>query len=108
MKIIILAGGFGTRISEETGDKPKPMVLIDGKPMLWHIMSIYRKQGFNDFIIATVLNVPLLFARSISYCFIFVSLLIFQLRVTSLFLRSALKESNLTGSVEQPAALVET
>ena len=53
MKIIILAGGFGTRISEETGDKPKPMVLIDGKPMLWHIMSIYRKQGFNDFIIAT-------------------------------------------------------
>jgi glucose-1-phosphate cytidylyltransferase len=53
MKVIILAGGLGTRISEETADKPKPMVLIAGKPMLWHIMSIFAKQGFNDFILAT-------------------------------------------------------
>ena len=53
MKVIILAGGLGTRISEETADKPKPMVLIAGKPMLWHIMSIFAKQGFNDFIVAT-------------------------------------------------------
>ena len=53
MKVIILAGGLGTRISEETADKPKPMVLIAGKPMLWHIMSIFAKQGFNEFIVAT-------------------------------------------------------
>ncbi len=53
MKVVILAGGLGTRISEETADKPKPMVAIDGKPILWHIMSIYAQQGLNDFVIAT-------------------------------------------------------
>jgi glucose-1-phosphate cytidylyltransferase len=53
MKVIILAGGLGTRISEETSDKPKPMVLINGTPILWHIMNIFAVQGFNDFIIAT-------------------------------------------------------
>lgn len=53
MKVIILAGGLGTRISEETTDKPKPMVKVDGKPILWHIMNIYAKQGLNDFVIAT-------------------------------------------------------
>lgn len=53
MKAIILAGGLGTRISEETVDKPKPMVSIAGKPMLWHIMSIFAKQGVTDFLIAT-------------------------------------------------------
>ena len=53
MKTIILAGGLGTRIAEETESKPKPMVLIKGKPMLWHIMSIFAKQGHNEFIIAT-------------------------------------------------------
>lgn len=53
MKAIILAGGLGTRISEETADKPKPMVEIAGKPMLWHIMSIFAKQGITDFLIAT-------------------------------------------------------
>jgi glucose-1-phosphate cytidylyltransferase len=53
MKAIILAGGLGTRISEETADKPKPMVEIAGKPMLWHIMSIFAKQGVTDFLIAT-------------------------------------------------------
>ena len=52
MKVIILAGGLGTRISEETTDKPKPMVLLDDKPILWHIMSIFAKQGHTDFIIA--------------------------------------------------------
>ena len=51
MKVFILAGGLGTRISEETSDKPKPMVLVNGKPMLWHVMSIYASQGFSDFII---------------------------------------------------------
>ena len=53
MKVIILAGGLGSRISEETGDKPKPMVLLDDKPIIWHVMNIYAQQGFFDFMIAT-------------------------------------------------------
>ena len=53
MKAIILAGGLGTRISEETSDKPKPMVEISGKPMLWHIMNIFAHQGILEFVIAT-------------------------------------------------------
>lgn len=52
IKTIILAGGLGTRISEETINKPKPMVLIDDKPILWHIMHIYGTQGFTDFVIS--------------------------------------------------------
>ena len=51
MKVVILAGGLGTRISEETVVKPKPMVEIGPEPILWHIMKIYSSQGFNDFII---------------------------------------------------------
>jgi len=51
MKAIILAGGFGTRISEETDLKPKPMVEIGGKPILWHIMKQYSAHGVNDFVI---------------------------------------------------------
>jgi glucose-1-phosphate cytidylyltransferase len=51
MKAVILAGGFGTRLSEETGVKPKPMVEIGDKPILWHIMKIYSYHGINDFII---------------------------------------------------------
>ena len=53
MKVVILAGGYGTRISEETGDKPKPMVLLDDKPILWHVMNIFATQGFTSFVIAT-------------------------------------------------------
>ncbi len=53
MKVVILAGGLGTRISEETGDKPKPMVLLDDKPIIWHVMNIYAQQGISDFVIAT-------------------------------------------------------
>jgi glucose-1-phosphate cytidylyltransferase len=51
MKVVILAGGLGTRLSEETGIKPKPMVEIGGMPILWHIMKIYSAHGFNDFVI---------------------------------------------------------
>lgn len=51
MKVVILAGGFGTRISEESSLKPKPMVEIGGKPILWHIMKQYSHYGYNDFII---------------------------------------------------------
>lgn len=52
MKTIILAGGYGTRISEETANKPKPMVTIGGQPILTHIMSTYAQHGFDDFIVA--------------------------------------------------------
>ena len=51
MKVVIFAGGLGTRISEETDIRPKPMVEIGGKPILWHIMKIYSSYGFNEFII---------------------------------------------------------
>lgn len=51
MKTVILAGGYGTRISEETVNRPKPMIEIGGKPILWHIMKGYSYYGFNDFII---------------------------------------------------------
>jgi glucose-1-phosphate cytidylyltransferase len=51
MKVVILAGGLGTRLMEETEARPKPMVEIGGKPILWHIMKIYQKHGFNEFII---------------------------------------------------------
>ncbi len=51
MKCVILAGGFGTRISEESKLRPKPMVEVGGKPVLWHIMKIYSSHGVNDFVI---------------------------------------------------------
>jgi glucose-1-phosphate cytidylyltransferase len=51
MKVMILAGGYGSRLSEETGLRPKPMVEIGGRPILWHIMKIYAHHGFTDFII---------------------------------------------------------
>ena len=51
MKVVILAGGLGTRLSEETETRPKPMVEIGGKPILWHVMKIYSHYGLSDFII---------------------------------------------------------
>ena len=51
MQVVILAGGFGTRISEESHDKPKPMIEVGDRPILWHIMKIYSHYGYNDFII---------------------------------------------------------
>ena len=51
MKVLLLAGGYGTRLSEETDIRPKPMIQIGGKPILWHIMKIYSYYGFNEFII---------------------------------------------------------
>lgn len=53
MKVLILAGGLGTRIGEETASKPKPMIEIGGYPILWHIMKIYSHYGFNDFVVLT-------------------------------------------------------
>jgi glucose-1-phosphate cytidylyltransferase len=52
MNVVILAGGLGTRISEETDNKPKPMVLLDDKPILWHLMNIFSIQGFDEFVLA--------------------------------------------------------
>ncbi len=51
MKVVIFAGGLGTRLMEETEARPKPMVEIGGKPILWHIMKIYEKYGYNDFVL---------------------------------------------------------
>ena len=51
MKAVILAGGFGTRISEETHLKPKPMVEVGGRPLLWHLLKLYSHYGINDFVI---------------------------------------------------------
>ena len=53
MKVLILAGGFGTRLSEETEMRPKPMIQIGDKPILWHIMKIYSHYGFNEFVLLT-------------------------------------------------------
>jgi glucose-1-phosphate cytidylyltransferase len=53
MKVVILAGGLGTRLSEETQLIPKPMVEIGGRPILWHIMKTYSHWGFNEFVILT-------------------------------------------------------
>src|SRR5213078_2545630 len=52
MKVVILAGGLGTRLSEETDVKPKPMVELGGRPILWHIMKIYAAHGFDEFLVA--------------------------------------------------------
>lgn len=52
MKIVILAGGRGTRLAEETGTRPKPMVEIGGMPLIWHLMGIYASHGFNEFVVA--------------------------------------------------------
>jgi glucose-1-phosphate cytidylyltransferase len=51
MKVVLLAGGYGTRLAEETDIKPKPMVEIGGRPILWHIMKLYSRFGFNDFVV---------------------------------------------------------
>jgi glucose-1-phosphate cytidylyltransferase len=52
MKVVILAGGRGTRLAEETGARPKPMVEVGGRPLLWHVMSIYAHHGFSEFLVA--------------------------------------------------------
>src|SRR5215468_8621296 len=52
MKVVILAGGYGTRLQEATAEKPKPMVEIGGLPILWHIMKIYSAHGFREFVLA--------------------------------------------------------
>ena len=58
MKAVILAGGFGTRLSEETTVRPKPMVEIGERPILWHIMKLYSAHGIDDFVICLGLQGP--------------------------------------------------
>ncbi len=68
MKVVILAGGLGTRISEETHLKPKPMVEIGGKPILWHIMKSYSANGVNDFVICCGYKGYLIKEFFVNYC----------------------------------------
>ena len=68
MKVGILAGGFGTRLAEETELKPKPMVEIGGKPILWHIMKIYAHYGFKDFVIALGYKGEIIKKYILDYC----------------------------------------
>lgn len=68
MKVAILAGGFGTRLAEETEIKPKPMVEIGGKPILWHIMRIYSSFGFNEFLIALGYKGEIIKKYMVDYC----------------------------------------
>ena len=68
MKVAILAGGVGSRLSEETEVKPKPMVEIGGKPILWHIMMYYSQFGFNDFVIALGYKGEIIKKYMVDYC----------------------------------------
>ena len=68
MKVAILAGGFGTRLAEETEIRPKPMVEIGGKPILWHIMKIYSHYGFKDFLIALGYKGEIIKKYIVDYC----------------------------------------
>ena len=67
MKAVILAGGFGTRLSEATNLIPKPMVEIGGKPILWHIMKTYSHYGINDFVICCGYKQYIIKEYSVSY-----------------------------------------
>jgi glucose-1-phosphate cytidylyltransferase len=68
MKVAILAGGYGTRLAEETEIRPKPMVEIGGKPILWHIMKIYSHFGFNDFVVALGYKGEYIKKYMVDYC----------------------------------------
>ena len=65
MKLVILAGGYGTRISEETKIKPKPLVKIGDKPIIWHLMKIYSTFGIKDFIICLGIKGTMLRKRNL-------------------------------------------
>ena len=68
MKVAILAGGLGSRLAEETEVKPKPMVEIGGRPILWHIMKIYANHGYEDFVIALGYKGEIIKKYMVDYC----------------------------------------
>ncbi len=70
MKVVILAGGLGTRLTEETELKPKPMVEIGGRPILWHIMKHYAHHGFKEFFIALGYRGEVVKRFFLDYCFV--------------------------------------
>lgn len=74
MKVAILAGGFGTRLAEETETKPKPMIEIGDRPILWHIMMYYHHFGFDDFIIALGYKGEIIKKYMVDYCSLFANL----------------------------------
>src|SRR5688572_12976528 len=92
MKAVILAGGLGTRLSEETGVRPKPMVEIGGRPIIWHIMKIYSAHGINDFVIAAGYKSHLLKEYFATY-FLRMSDVTFDLAENSVTTHSANAES---------------
>ena len=67
-KVVILAGGMGTRLAEETEVRPKPMVEIGGRPILWHIMKIYAHYGFNEFVVALGYKGDVIKRYFLDYC----------------------------------------
>src|SRR5665811_360338 len=67
MKAVILAGGLGTRLSEETSTRPKPMVEVGGRPMLWHIMHLYAAHGLNEFVLALGYKAEMVRSYFLSY-----------------------------------------
>jgi glucose-1-phosphate cytidylyltransferase len=67
MKVVILAGGLGTRLSEETSTRPKPMVEVGGRPILWHIMHLYAAHGLNDFVLALGYKAEMVRSYFLSY-----------------------------------------
>ena len=68
MKVVILAGGLGTRLSEETEMRPKPMVEVGGRPILWHIMKLYAHQGFGEFVVALGYKGDVIKRFFVDYC----------------------------------------
>jgi glucose-1-phosphate cytidylyltransferase len=91
MKAVILAGGFGTRLSEETGVRPKPMVEIGGRPIIWHIMKMYSTHGIDEFVIAAGYKSHLLKEYFASY-FLRTADVTFDLRENSVTTHSASAE----------------
>lgn len=92
MKVVIFAGGMGTRISEESHLRPKPMIEIGGKPILWHIMKIYSHYGFNDFIICLGYKGYMIKEYFINY-FLYNSDLTIDIKSNKIDIHSSTKES---------------
>lgn len=100
MKVVILAGGHGTRLSEETENKPKPMVEIGGRPILWHIMMIYAHYGFKDFVIALGYKGEIIKKYMMDYCALCSDL--------TVNMKNGVVELNKENSVDWTVELIET